>query len=110
MDIDGLAGEPDPNWRIADHYDNGSPLGLHFSTLYDQDTDESGERYDLATGLPYRNSGENDLLGLHVDDGEILSDMLPDALALLSTKGLEAWVRENMGIKGEDYSSDSAAA
>jgi hypothetical protein len=45
------------NERVSDEL--GAELcGLHDSTLYDQDEDRSGERVDLATGVPIDNSTE----------------------------------------------------
>jgi len=55
----------------ADARDDGGFTGLHFSNLFDQDHDEAGDRYDLATGRPYDNSTDTlEDMGLHVVDDE----------------------------------------
>ena len=48
--------------------DGAGFTGLHFSNLFDQDEDESGERYDLATGRPYNNSGSGHINPIELDD------------------------------------------
>ena len=57
LDTEGLAGEP--VFLPAEESrqdDDGHLLGLHFSTLFDQDEDEAGELVDMSTGRPYDNS------------------------------------------------------
>lgn len=49
----GLAGVPDRTWREGDHYDHGSPLGLHDTTLFDQGESAAGSSTDEATGESY---------------------------------------------------------
>lgn len=57
LDLGALAGAPELGWQEADHFDGGSPLGLHDTTLFDQNGSElGGELYDPATGLRYDNS------------------------------------------------------
>jgi hypothetical protein len=53
FDQENLAGEPEPGWSEHSYDAGGALLGLHFSNLFDQGADESGESYDLATGQPY---------------------------------------------------------
>lgn len=52
MDLDGLAGIPDPNAHLYS-YDDEAHEGLHFSTLFDQGADESGSHVDESTGDRY---------------------------------------------------------
>lgn len=55
-DEEGLAGEPDSSWEDYDDHDGGSPMGLHDTTLFDQDESSAGEPYDEATGERIDNS------------------------------------------------------
>lgn len=52
-----LIGKPDPDsdWHEIEQFDGGTPVDLHFSTLYDEPEDQSGELVDLATGEKYHN-------------------------------------------------------
>ena len=40
---------------------DGISTGLHWSNLFDQYEDESGEKIDLATGEPYSNNIDDEL-------------------------------------------------
>jgi hypothetical protein len=53
FDREGLAGPPALGWYKHNYDAGGALLGLHFSNLFDQPADESGEYQDLATGEPY---------------------------------------------------------
>jgi hypothetical protein len=64
VDIEGLAGITDETWPFDDYYDQGSPLGLHDETLFDQDEDASGERFNLATGEIIDNTGPIEISAL----------------------------------------------
>lgn len=55
MIFENFRGHTGDNKRAKDELKEHGD-GLHFSTLYDQDEDESGEHYDLATGIRYDNS------------------------------------------------------
>lgn len=54
VDLAGLAGEPESN-RTRRQDEEGSPLGLHDTTLFDEGSSASGELYDPMTGEPYKN-------------------------------------------------------
>lgn len=78
VDIDGLAGEPvfDSEPRTDEE---ASVLGLHYSTLFDEDEDRGGELVDPATGERYDNSTYPEIDGLTVvPEDELLTDEQPD--------------------------------
>jgi hypothetical protein len=83
FDSEGLAGPPDFNWRENIYDEEGSPLGLHFSNLFDQNEDGSGEVYDLATGEKIDNATETSIDGLRIielADDAMLSQESEDIL------------------------------
>jgi hypothetical protein len=83
FDNEGLAGPPVFGWK-KHNYDGGANLELHFSNLFDQDMDESGELVDHATGIPYDNSTYTGLEGLTIiepdsDSEDVFGPILEDA-------------------------------
>jgi len=66
VDHTGLAGTPE-DWE--DEFDFGSPLGLHYETLYDENETQAGALINEATGKPYKNdhSIRSGLIHRHVD-------------------------------------------
>lgn len=75
LDLDGLGGVPDPSWTEADHHDGGSPLGLHFSTLFDQKSAEDGSLIDDSTGQPHQTKASGDVsAGLRLLDNHIVGE------------------------------------
>jgi hypothetical protein len=67
LDLAELAGKPDlPRARRAD--EEGAPLGIHDTTLYDENQGRLGQNLiDLATGKPYDNDSFFEYDGLTIE-------------------------------------------
>jgi hypothetical protein len=79
LDIARLGGEPDSGWMNDEGHDSGSPLGLHDTTLFDENESQAGDQYDPATGEKYDNSTSDNTgpLSVREFDREV-SDELED--------------------------------
>jgi hypothetical protein len=81
LDREGLAGPPDLGWDKHAYDKGGALLGLHFSNLFDQTVDESGEPYDLATGKPYLLVSEElpdiTVRDISTDSEDVLGPIIP---------------------------------